>query len=52
MKYSEYVKKYTNTKLVITLELVDSEWKERYENYKNTVDYLESLTKSKKEDAN
>ena len=48
MKYAEYVKKHTNTKLVVTLELVDSEWKERYENYKNTVDDLESLTKSKK----
>lgn len=52
VKYSEYVKKHTNTKLVMTLELVDSEWKDSYENYKNTVDDLESLTKSKKEDAN
>lgn len=52
VKYAEYVKKHTNTKLVVTLELVNSEWKERYENYKNTVDDLESLTKSKKEDAN
>ena len=52
VKYAEYVKKHTNTKLVVTLELVDYEWKERYENYKNTVDDLESLTKSKKEDAN
>lgn len=52
VKYSEYVKQHTNTKLVVTLELVDSEWKERYENYKNTVNDLESLTKSQKEDAN
>lgn len=52
VKYSEYVKKHTNTKLVMTLELVDSEWKDSYENYKNTVNDLESLTKSQKEDAN
>ena len=51
-KYSEYVKSHTNTKLVVTLELVDLSWKERYENYKNTVNDLESLTKSQKEDAN
>lgn len=51
-KYSEYVKSHTNTKLVVTLELVDSSWKERYENYKNTVNDLEGLTKSQKEDAN
>lgn len=52
VKYSEYVKKHTNTKLVMTLELVDSDWKDSYENYKNTVNDLESLTKSQKEDAN
>lgn len=52
VKYSEYVKKHTNTKLVMTLELVDSEWKDSYENYKNTVNDLESLTKSQKEDVN
>lgn len=52
VKYSEYVKQHTNTKLVVTLELADSEWKERYENYKTTVNDLESLTKSQKEDAN
>lgn len=51
VKYSEYVKQHTNTKLVVTLELADSEWKERYENYKTTVNDLESLTKSQKEDA-
>ena len=50
VKYSEYVKQHTNTKLVVTLELADSEWKERYENYKTTVNDLESLTKSQKED--
>ena len=52
VKYSEYVKKHINTKLLVTLELVDVEWKERYENYKNTVNDLESLTKLQKEDAN
>lgn len=52
MRYSEYVKKHTNTKLVVTLELVDLEWKERYEDYKHTVNDLESLTKSQKEDTN
>lgn len=52
VKYSEYVKKHTNTKLVMTLELVDSDWEDSYENYKNTVNDLESLTKSQKEDAN
>lgn len=52
VKYSEYVKKHTNTKLVVTLELVDSGWKERYKNYKNTVSDLESLTKSQKGDNN
>ena len=52
VKYSEYVKKHTNIKLVMTLELVDSDWKDSYENYKNTVNDLESLTKSQKEDAN
>lgn len=36
----------------MTLELVDSEWKDSYENYKNTVNDLESLTKSQKEDVN
>lgn len=52
VKYAEYVKKHTNTKLVVTLELADSEWKERYKNYKTTVNDLESLTKSQKEDTN
>ncbi len=52
VKYSEYVKQHTNTKLVVTLELANSEWKERYENYKTTVNDLESLTKSQKEDTN
>lgn len=52
VKYSEYVKQHTNTKLVVTLELADSEWKERYENYKTTVNELESFTKSQKEDTN
>lgn len=52
VKYLEYVKKHTDTKLVVTLELVDSEWKERYENYKKTVNDLEILTKSQKGDAN
>lgn len=48
VKYSEYVKRHANTKLVVTLEVVDVEWKERYENYKNTVNDLESLTKSQR----
>lgn len=48
VKYSEYVKRHVNTKLVVTLEVVDVEWKERYENYKNTVNDLESLTKSQR----
>lgn len=52
VKYSDYVKKHTNTKLVVTLEPVDSAWKERYENYKNTVNDLESLTKSQKGETN
>ena len=52
VKYSEYVKQHTNTKLVVMLELADSEWKERYENYKTTVNDLESLMKSQKEDTN
>lgn len=48
VKYSEYVKRHVNTKLVVTLEVVDVEWEERYENYKNTVNDLESLTKSQR----
>lgn len=48
VKYSEYVKRHANTKLVVTLEVVDVEWKEHYENYKNTVNDLESLTKSQR----
>ena len=52
VRYSEYVKQRTNTKLVVTLELVDSGWKEHYDNYKHTVNDLESLTKSQKEDTN
>ena len=48
VKYSEYVKRHFNTKLVVTLEVVDVEWEERYENYKNTVNDLESLTKSQR----
>lgn len=52
VKYSEYVRQHTNTKLVVTLELADSEWKEHYKNYKTTVNDLESLTKSQKEDTN
>lgn len=51
VKYPEYVKNHTNTKLVVTLELVDSNWKEELEAYRKTVNDLESLTKLQKEDA-